>query len=263
MTVKLGELTWQEAEERIAAGAVAVVPVGAFEQHGKHMPLDTDWRLVSHVAEAAAMKASAKVPVVLLPTIWTGFSPHHMQFKGTVSLSLSTFQTVIQEVCRSLWTHGFRKILLLNGHGGNMAPLRSIAAEMRFADQVRVAVASYWDFAVPDIQSWRKSAPGGIDHACEMETALMMHVDGRLVKREHIKNALWFPKSGYLSGDLTIGGQVTISFDLAEISDEGVAGDPSTATPERGEQLFNIIVDRVAAFIEHFFGWDWSRPDQI
>ncbi|XID90557.1 creatininase family protein [Paenibacillaceae bacterium WGS1546] len=263
MTIKLGEMTWDDTERRIAEGAVAVVPVGAFEQHGKHMPLDTDWRLASRVAETSAAKASAHVPVVVLPAIWTGFSPHHMQFKGTVTLSLSTFQAMIGDVCRSLWEHGFRKILLLNGHGGNMAPLRSVAADLAFSDRVRVATASYWDFAVPDIQAWRESAPGGIDHACEMETSLMMHVDRSLVKDEQIKNALWHPKSGYLSGDLAIGGQVSVAFDFKEITEEGVAGDPTAATPERGEALFDVMTDRVAAFIRHFYEWDWARPDQI
>lgn len=92
---------------------------------------------------------------------------------------------------------------------------------------------------------------------------LMLHLSNELVKRDEIKNAPWLPKSKYLTGDLAVGGAVSTSFDFAEITDEGVAGDPTLATKEKGELLFNVITNSVAEFIEEFYKWDWDSPKDI
>jgi creatinine amidohydrolase len=260
----LGELTWKETESLIEKGAVVLIPTAAFEQHGYHLPLDTDATLASSVAkEVCKLSQEESVPTVMTPPIWTGFSPHHMKFPGSVTLSLNTFNAIIKEVCESLWTHGFRKILLLNGHGGNSSLLKSLVADLRFTSNIRAVTASYWDFAIPHIKEWRLSAPGGIDHACEMETALMLYLDKNRVREQLIKEQNWFPKSKYLAGDLTIGGIVSTSFDLAEITAEGVAGDPSLATAKRGEELFKVITRDVTEFVKEYYLWDWDNPKTI
>jgi creatinine amidohydrolase len=264
VTVQLSALTWPETKELVQKNAVVIIPTSAFEQHGYHLTLDTDMKLVNSVSEQACRLAQQSgVPVVMTPAIWTGFSPHHMRFAGSITLSLQTFHLVVKEVCESLWSHGFRKLLLLNGHGGNSALLRSVVQELRFSNQIRAVTASYWDFAIPEIKEWRLSGPGGIDHACEMETALMLYLDEDQVRKQYIKEANWFPKSKYLTGDLAIAGMVSTAFDLAEITDEGVAGDPSLATKERGEQLFALITQKVSGFLEEFHTWSWEHPKNI
>lgn len=264
MTIKLSEFTWLEAKQLVNNNGVIVVPTAAFEQHGHHLPLDTDTRLVSFVAEESCKLAKERgIPVAVLPTVWTGFSPHHMNFAGSITLSMNTFNTVIKEICESLWHHGFRKILLLNGHGGNGPLLKSLVADLHFSSGVRVAAASYWDYVIPFIKEWRETPPGGIFHACEMETSLVLHLSEELVKQEQVKKAPWFPKSKYLTGDLTVGGTVSTSFDFAEITEEGVAGDAKSATKEKGEELFNVITNSVAEFIEEFYHWDWNNPQNI
>lgn len=264
MSIFMTDRTWPEVRDAIERGTVFVVPVGATEQHGYHLPLETDWRLCGSVAERACRAAEEKgIPVLLTPPIWTGFSPHHMDFPGSVTLDLSTFVDVVGQVARSLWHHGARKILLLNGHGGNANPLRSAAQELRFRYDVRVAAASYWDFVLPKIAEWRRSGPGGIDHACEMETALMMAVRPDLVREEHIRDGSWFPKSEFLSGDLAVGAPVSTTFSFSELTEDGLLGDPTLSTAERGEELLAAASEKVAAFMKEFHGWDWGEPLNI
>lgn len=260
MSVNLAELKWKEAKELSDNGGIVIVPVSAFEQHGHHLPLDTDQRLVTFVSEKACQKAQdKKVPVVMTPAIWTGYSPHHMQFAGTVTLGMETFQSVIRDVCESLWQHGFQKILLLNGHGGNANLLKSSVQNLRFQSKVRAVTASYWDFAISYIQQWRKSDVGGINHACEMETSLMLYLSEHLVDAAQCQKAIRESSSPYLGKDLTIGGTVSASFDLKEVSDYGVVGDPSVATKEAGADLFDYVTNKIADFLEEFYQWDWER----
>jgi creatinine amidohydrolase len=260
----MAERTWPQVRDAIEGGSVFVVPVGATEQHGYHLPLETDWRLCNTVAERACRAADESgIPVLLTPPVWTGFSPHHMDFPGSVTLELSTFVELVSQIARSLWHHGVRKILLLNGHGGNANPLRAAAQELRFSHGVRVAAASYWDFALPRIAEWRRSGPGGVDHACEMETALMLAVRPELVRQEHVRDGTWFPKSEFLSGDLAVGAPVATTFAFSELTEDGVLGDPTLSTGERGEELLEAVTARVAEFIREFHGWDWDKPREI
>lgn len=264
MSVFLADRTWPEVHDAIEQGAVFVVPIGATEQHGRHLPLETDWRLCSVAAERACQLAAERdFPALVTPAIWTGFSPHHMDFPGSITLELSTFIDLVSQVARSLWLHGARKILLLNGHGGNANLLGSAVQQLRFQHGVRAAVASYWNFVLPEIAKWRRSGPGGIDHACEMETALMLTARPELVHTEHVRDGTWFPKSDFLSGDLAIGAPVAVPFAFSELTEEGVLGDPTQATNERGEELLAAVADRLAAFIGEFHGWDWDKPQSI
>lgn len=260
MSQSLGAKTWPEAQELIEKNAIAVVPVGAFEQHGRHLPLDTDVRLVEIVAKHSAERAERNgVPVIVTPVVWSAFSPHHMGFPGTITLSMDGFITVLRNICRCLAKHGFKKIFLLNGHGGNTNIIRSVIQSLFLEEDIRVVAASYWDFALAFLKEWRTSQPGGIDHACEMETALMLHLFPDLVKTEECKDARWFPQTKYLTGDLTIGGVVATAFSLAEISSTGVAGSPEAATAAKGQELFEEIVEQFSKFLAEVSTWDWQQ----
>lgn len=264
MNIYLGELTWVEVQQAISAGAVVVVPVGSLEQHGPHLPLEVDWRLCATVAEAAAREAQERgVRALVTPPIWTGFSPHHMDFPGSITLDVPTFIAVVSQVARSLWHHGFRKVLLLNGHGGNANLLRSAVQQLRFEHGVRAAVASYWDFVTPFIREWRRSGRGGIDHACEMETALMLAVRPELVQMERARDSSWFPTSEFLTGDLTIGAPVTVAWSFKELTEDGGLGDAPKGEADRGRALLDVAAERIGAFIAEFHRWNWQEPLKI
>jgi creatinine amidohydrolase len=255
-THDLSELTWQEVEATAQQGAVVVLPTGAHEQHGPHLPLGTDAMLVTAVTRRAVEIARPPVPVYYTPTIWLGFSPHHMDFPGTISLSMTTYLAVVAEACRSLWQHGFRRLVLINGHGGNAAPLRTVVSDLRAREGIRVAVVSYWDLAAPFIKAWRRSEEGGINHACEMETALMLHVHRHLVRMDRAVRHIPVSSSIYLSRDLVAPGRVTVGSRVRDKSPTGIMGDPTVATPERGEVLFNAMVAEMARLIEDVATWD-------
>lgn len=256
MTCDLSELTWPEAEAAAKQGAVVVIPTGAHEQHGHHMPLGTDACLVTAVVRGAVETARAQVPILHTPTLWMGFSWHHMDFPGTITLSTSTYLAVVAETCRSLWQHGFHRLVVINGHGGNASPLRTVVSELRAREDIRVAISSYWDLATPFIKNWRRSEEGGINHACEMETALMLHLHGSLVKMDKAIRHIPPGSSAYFGRDLVAPGRVTTGSRVRERSPTGVMGDPTVATAERGQELFNAIVAEVARFLEEAATWE-------
>ena len=255
MKTLLSEYCWPEVRELLARDPVVVVPTGAFEQHGHHMPLMVDWFLASQVAEQAARSAQqAGVAAVVTPPVWTGYSPHHMDFPGTVTLDVASFMALLKGVVTSLHRHGFRRILLLNGHGGNANIIRSAVQLLRFEHDIDVAAASYWDFALEEISAWRQSGVGGINHAGEMETSLMLALKGELVDMEQAQD-LYLDRATYLPADLTVGGPVTRAATFAELSEHGAIGASTLATAERGEELLEGIVAAVAGFIRDFAGW--------
>lgn len=264
MSIRLAEHTSPEIERIIEDGAVVVVPIGALEQHGPHLPLETDYRMALTVAERAAQRATDRgTRVLITPPIWSGFSPHHMGFAGTVTLGADTLRAVIGDVARSLWSHGFRHILFLNGHGGNMNILSGMVQQLRFEHGVRIAAASYWSFSTAFMQEWRRSGRGGIDHACEMEMSLMLHARPEQTRPDLVRDGSWFPHSPFLSGDLLVAAPVSVSWSFSELSEDGTLGDPTAADTERGGELLDEIVGRVTDFLVEFGGWDWDRPRDI
>ena len=151
------ELTRVELRE-IAPAALAVLPVGATEQHGPHLPSGTDAMHAEHVARAAAAQIAARTPVVVTPTLAFGSSPHHLPFGATLSLTSQTFSSVLHDLCTSLIGTGFRQIFILNGHGGNHELIQIVARDLALADPVSVAAGSWWSIA------WDALVAGG---ACE------------------------------------------------------------------------------------------------
>jgi creatinine amidohydrolase len=253
--IELSDYRWPDVQDLASRGATVIVPVGAFEQHGHHLPLKVDAFLVSQVAQRAARAANERgVTVVVTPPVWTGYSPHHMDFPGTVTLDATVFMSVLISISSSLAHHGFEKILLLNGHGGNAHLLRTTVQRLRFEHDIDVVAASYWDFALTQIQEWRLSEVGGINHACEMETALMLALAPDTVRQE-LAEDLYLDRQRHLPADLTVGGPVTRAATFAELSKQGAIGAPSLATAERGQDLLARIVEAVVEFLVDYASW--------
>lgn len=251
----LAEYTWPEVRDLLAQDPVVVVPVGAFEQHGHHLPLIVDAHLACTVALAAATRAAdAGARVVVTPTVWTGYSPHHRDFPGTITLDDTAFSAIVTQVVRSLASHGFLRIVLLNGHGGNANLLRNAVQHLYYEFGIRVVAASYWDFALRELADWRQSQPGGIMHACEMETALVLATRPDLVQMDKAADH-FLDRSPYLPADLLSGGPVNVAASFAELSPTGVIGAPTLATPERGQALLDAMVKAVAAFLADYAKW--------
>ena len=207
------------------------------------------------VALEAAKRAHADgTRVVVTPTVWTGYSPHHSDFPGTITLDDAAFGTIVVQVVRSLAGHGFKWIVLLNGHGGTANLLRNAIQHLYYEHGIKAVAASYWDFALRELADWRQSEPGGIMHACEMETALMLASRPDLVQMDKASDH-FLDRSPYLAADLLSGGPASIAASFAELSPTGVIGAPTLATAERGQALLDAMVGAVARFLSDYATW--------
>ena len=165
--MKLADLHWPEVTRLEKESIVAVVPVGSMEQHGPHLPFQVDVFISSRLAE----DVEKRIPeILLLPPIWTGVSAHHMDFPGTITIRARVFMDLLHDICASLHHHGIRRIVLLNGHGGNRASLEVLGQEIFVEFGLTIYTLAYWDL-VPDlVKSLKTTEPSGMGHSGELET---------------------------------------------------------------------------------------------
>lgn len=245
----MAEVEWRklradQLREQARQDAVVIVPVAALEQHGPHLPVEVDTMLGETVARRTAEKAVALgTPTLVLPVLWTGISEHHMSFGGTITLDFAAFSALVEGVVRSVVRHGFRRIVLLNAHGGNENALRSITDDLTPKIGVPIVQFTYWyAAAVPIAKILEKQ--GGLQHACEAETSMMLAVRPDLVATDRI--ALAQSNTTPSLSDV-VGGGVYSWRSIGSRSGSGVIGHPEAASAEKGERLFQAIADALAA----------------
>jgi creatinine amidohydrolase len=256
-------LRWEEntvpaLEAMIGRDPVVVLPVGSIEQHGRHVPVGCDASSAEGVAQrAAAGVAGNGQPILLLPTLWYGYSPHHMSFRGTITLRSETFLQAVQDIVDSVLAHGVRRVLIVNGHGGNVSSLDVVASRLGHAwhGRARIAVVTYFQLAGPRLAEFRESAPGGMGHACEFETSLQLAMHPELVRMEAAVSCYPKPPSSRQSTDLFGASLVRSYHDFKDLSPTGTFGDPSLASAAKGETILRICVEELQALIEEFAGW--------
>ena len=162
--------------------ALVIQPVASLEQHGPHLPVQVDVALVSEVALRAAQAIVGQAPVVVAPTLWPGLAEHHMSLGGTVTLDLATYQAVLRCLCRSFQRQGFRRVCLLNGHGGNVTALTNISAELTLELGMPVTTATYWTLPeTAEAFAGILERQDNVRHACEAETSMMLALRPELV----------------------------------------------------------------------------------
>jgi creatinine amidohydrolase len=256
-------LRWEENASPALAAAVAqdpvaILPVGSIEQHGNHLPVGCD----TNSAEAVALRAAegfvgAEHPILLLPPLWYGYSPHHMGFAGTVTLRSETFLGVVQDVVESVLSQGVRRIVLLNGHGGNVSSLDVVAARLGQAwhGKARIVAVTYFHLAAPRQGEVRQSAIGGMGHACEFETSIQLAIHADLVDMPAAVSCYPQPPSSRQSTDLFGTSVVRGYYDFKDLSPSGTLGDPSLASRDKGEVILRICADELRAFLVEFATW--------
>ena len=234
---------------------VLVLPVGSVEQHGRHLPVGTDSLLAHAISLAAAARMEGRVAV--LPPPWYGFSAHHMRFAGTITLSASTMLALVKDIAASVIAHGFRRLLIVNGHGGNNGVIDVLASELGHLHygEARIASLTYFQLARAAIAELRDSRPGGMGHACEFETSMMQHIRPELVAIDHAVAMYPDPGSSYLTTDLLGSSVVRTYHDFGDLSESGTLGDPSLASPEKGARFFEAVVAELTKFVDDFGRW--------
>jgi creatinine amidohydrolase len=243
------ELRSPELAALAQADALVLLPVGSMEQHGPHLPVDTDSLLAETVSLHAAGLLATAHPVVVGPTVWTGMSEHHMRFAGTITLSFDTFAAVLRDVCRSIQRHGFTRIMLVNGHGGHQAPLQVLVGELSQSLAHPVQALTYWALDAS------KQAYGGILtdqtrvlHACEAETSMVLAIAPASVDEATMLSA---PNAPFTR--LPDPGVYQYS-GFHEFTQTGVNGVTKNASASKGGALLEASAQAVAQAVRTQFG---------
>jgi creatinine amidohydrolase/Fe(II)-dependent formamide hydrolase-like protein len=239
-----GELTWRQARTRIKQMDVALLPVGSLEQHGPHMPLDTDAFDADYLARRVAEACSDPKPLVL-PPISYGISYHHADFTGTVSISNDTLAAMIYEIGMSVSHNGIRKLLIINGHGGN-SPALNYAAQMINRDARIFVCVDTGETSDVDIYKIIET-PNDV-HAGEIETSTGLAVRPELVKMDQAKKHIPKFSSRYLNFTSKRG--VSWYAYTRKISPSGVMGDPTKASAAKGERIWEIMIAHLVSLVE-------------
>jgi creatinine amidohydrolase len=249
-----GTLTRAEIAAARDAGAMPVLTVGAVEQHSDHLPVDTD-TLSAHQISLRAAARCASPHVLVLPPPSFGFSPHHRAWAGTITLSLETFVGLVTDVVDSLHRTGFRRMLIVNGHGGNQGPLTSACTALAS----RGIEVGYVNYMAPGQKQWLELLPGvtrGVAHACAYETSLQLALRPAEAARIAAKVVGLPPRVGpsYAAGNApdpirAAGGYFAPIFAAGDV---GYVGDPAASTVTAGEAMIEATVAALATFFADF-----------
>jgi creatinine amidohydrolase/Fe(II)-dependent formamide hydrolase-like protein len=243
-TPVLGELTWPEAQKRFKVVDVALLPVGAIEQHGPHLPLDTDAFDAEYLACQVAEACKEPKPIVL-PLIPYGVSYHHEDFSGTISVNPETLSQLVYEIGLSAARHGIIKLVIINGHGGN-SPALHFAAQMINRDAHIFTCVDSGESSDPDIYAMVET-PNDV-HAGEIETSTTLAVRPEMVRLDTAKKFIPRFSSRYLN--FTSKRRVDWYAHTDKISTSGVLGDPTKATAEKGRRMWDEMIKNLVEFVE-------------
>ena len=252
--------TWPEIKEAVKRQPVCVLPIGSVEDHGHHMPLDTDHFLIETICEDVAKRIPDEV--LLLPPIPYGFQDHHISFPGTVTVRPEHLEAFVLDITLSLAHHGFQKILLADGHGSNM-PILDLVARKTIIESDALCACFIWPSLILDlIKKTRESEfPGGIAHAGELETSVYLYLNENAVLMDKAKKEIGFQKSKYYWHDLGGAPPVRMMEWWSRMSKTGVIGDPTLATAEKGKLWYEATIENLIEFIREFRGFE-IRPKE-
>jgi creatinine amidohydrolase len=255
------KLTWPEINDAIEMRKVCLVPCGAVEQHGAHLPLDVDIVCPTGIAHGAGRLIPEQL--LVLPTVCYGYTGHVMDFPGTINNHFEHFIDHVLDITKSLAYHGFKKIVLLNGHGSNMPNLDLVARRTNLETDAECILAAWWNLLTVDkdfLPNWRQSKfPGGCAHACELETSLYLYLDGDNVRKDKIRSdVISFNEenSPFNWVDLFAAGPATLISWTSSYSETGVLGAAELASAEKGRAAYEEAVRQLARFIT----WFRNRP---
>ncbi|MEM3056255.1 MAG: creatininase family protein [Candidatus Bathyarchaeia archaeon] len=238
------KLTWPEVEAYLKENDLIILPVGSTEQHGRHMAEDND----TFTALEVAKRVAEKTGVLVAPVVPFGYSIHHMKFPGTITLTFETLVRVYKEVCKSLLHHGFKKIVIFNGHGGNTNPIAQAIREMR--EETGAIIYSIMVFPMErgfGSASLKVLEQEGGGHACELETSIGLYLGQRVLLHKAEK---WKPPTSQKEFYQKYQGKVATARNFDEITESGSLGDPTLATMEKGEKLVEALIEEISTFIE-------------
>jgi len=246
--MQLTDLNWP-AIQALNKDAPVVFPVAALEQHGRHLPLFTDSLLLGEIIRRVSERLGERV--LFTPLLWLGNSDHHLDFPGTLSAPPRSYLDVLCGLMENFIQHGFRRLVFINGHGGNDVPGRQAIFEVRQRHRHRadllLLLATYWQLGAKPDEADRTLHQKQMGHACEWETSMMLRLapqlvgDHKQVKPVESASAFEPASRGWITKERTEAGHI---------------GHPHLATAEKGEKLFGVFADDVVAMLERVIRWD-------
>jgi creatinine amidohydrolase len=260
---RFGELSSSEVGEAAQADALIVLPVGTTEEHGSHLPVDTDARIATALGDrlVRSLRDEHGIPALLMETIHYGYSMRVMQrWPGTIVIRSRVFMDMIFDICCSLLGMGFRKLILVDTHGHHSGALALVSREIADATDQAVAVVCPHVLTRDAFNAHRRSGPGGEIHGGEWETSLMLHLSPELVDMSKTSaDDIMRYHSDFVAGDSFRGKQRVVwsSWYLQE-SRNGIYGDPTVATAGTGQLLAEAFVKEAGAFAREY----WSHGQQ-
>jgi creatinine amidohydrolase len=244
----LTDLTWPDVAA-LDKSTPVVFPIAAMEQHGRHLPFSTDSMLTGEIVRRA--EAALGTKALFAPLVWLGNSHHHMDFPGTLSAEPRVYLDLLCGLLENFLAHGFKRLVILNGHGGNDVPARQAVFEIRqrhrdCRDLLLLAI-TYWRMNDEACKSHPDFKQMGMLHACEWETSMVLRVAPQLVK-EHRRVAPQAPGSAFEPASR--------GWIMPDRSVDGHVGDPREATAEKGEALLQAFTRGVVEFLHRVIAWD-------
>jgi creatinine amidohydrolase len=244
------ELTAEDLRARAAADAIVILPVASMEQHGPHLPVGVDTFLCEAVCKAGAELAVQSVPCVVAPTVWCGMAEHHMAFGGTFTFELPVYQVVLLSFLKSIERHGFTKVFIVNGHGGNIAALNAFLPDLTRATGLTLYATTYFELSKADLAQFLEDQKS-VHHACEVETSMMMVVAPDTVKHDRLPEA-----HGMLNGDPRKAFPAARYLPFKDnLTGTGVIGDARRANAGKGEKLLAVCAEGLAATLKNKEMW--------
>ena len=244
------KILWQEMwrhelEEALKHEPVVVVPTGSVEQHGPHSPLDVDIVTPFYLAVRAAQRVD-DFPVIVAPPVWSGFAHYNKGFVGTIALRAETYLNLLMDICHSIYDNGFKRIVVVNGHGGNSAPNRLVANKIS-EDNVFIVAFDWWDMVEEEMLAWGE-ADSGVGHGGEWENSTQLYLREHLVVKE-LMNADVFPNP-FSSQVQRFAGFAERRRDTGDHT--GTMGNALVASAEKGERIFNLALDRLEQTLREY-----------
>ncbi|MCC6492536.1 MAG: creatininase family protein [Pirellulales bacterium] len=233
----------------LSHGTICVLPLGATEQHGPHLPVGADQLIADALAERLDAACGGKL--LLLPGLPATCSEHHMAFPGTLTLDHETCARVVMQLIQSAARHGFRRFFVLNAHGGNMAIGGVIAEQVaKLLPEVDAVFGTWFRMASEALRPLVEGAYPAVGHACEFETSLIMALRGELVNESAIADGGTPPDSNLLRFDLLSGGPTVRAVPFDRITTNGVWGKPSLATAKKGTAILEIVLPAIRRLLQ-------------
>jgi creatinine amidohydrolase len=245
------ELTAQDLGDHAKAGAVVILPVASMEQHGPHLPVGVDTILCEGVCRAAAERGGSATPVVVAPTLWCGMAEHHMAFGGTFTFDIPTYRAVLIAFLKSIERAGFKRVAIVNGHGGNVSALNAFLPDLARETAVDLVVTTYFELALPGLPAILEDQ-NSVLHACELETSLMMVLAPGTVKHDRIAEAAG---PNFTNSRDVLMPAVQRFRSLKSFTANGVIGDPRRASRAKGEALLELCSKTLADMIADPATW--------